>query len=73
MSEKFDPVTWLKEKGKDFNGDYAEIKKIDPTLDAAKIKAIGSAVRDVKAKEINSKALDSVEAIALLNLSYPDF
>lgn len=68
MSENFDPSTWLEKNGGEFNNNYAEIKKIDPTLDAKKIMAIGDAIAEMKAKEVNSRSLDEAEATRLVNL-----
>ena len=67
MPDTFDAKTWLGEKGKEFNGEYAEIKKIDPTLDVQKIKAIADAIADIKKQEVNSRQLDKQEAMKLLS------
>ena len=68
MSENFDPSTWLEKNGGELNNNYAEIKRIDPTLDAKKIMAIGDAIAEMKAKEVNSRSLDEAEATRLVNL-----
>jgi hypothetical protein len=70
---QFDAAKWLQEKGKDFNGDYAEIKKIDPSLDAKKILQIGSLIADMKVREVNSRKMDTKEAETILQMGYSDF
>ncbi|MBP9812289.1 hypothetical protein KBC86_02825 [Candidatus Gracilibacteria bacterium] len=70
---QFDASKWLQEKGKDFNGDYAEIKRIDPTLDAKKILQIGNLIVDMKLRERNSRKMDTKEAETILQMGYSDF
>ena len=67
MSEIFDAKNWIKVNGEKFNGEYADIKKIDPTLDTQKIRAIGNAIADIKLKEVSSRKLDEKEAMKLLS------